>query len=55
MSLKSKLVLAITSLVFLVTMMLSLVYINQLLQAVVTQSTTACGSGPAGAPAPPRP
>ncbi|HTJ30943.1 MAG TPA: ATP-binding protein [Acidobacteriaceae bacterium] len=38
MSLKSKLVLAITSLVFLVTMMLSLVYINQLLQAVVTQS-----------------
>ncbi|HEY8996564.1 MAG TPA: ATP-binding protein [Edaphobacter sp.] len=38
MSLKSKLVLAITSLVFLVTMVLSLVYINQLLQAVVTQS-----------------
>ena len=38
MSLKSKLVLAITSLVFLVTMVLSLVYVNQLLQAVVTQS-----------------
>ena len=38
MSLKSKLVLAITSLVFLVTMVLSLVYINQLLQSVVTQS-----------------
>jgi signal transduction histidine kinase len=37
-SLKSKLVLAITSLVFLVTMVLSLVYVNQLLQAVVTQS-----------------
>lgn len=38
MSLKSKLVLAITSLVFLVTVVLSLVYVNQLLQAVVTQS-----------------
>jgi signal transduction histidine kinase len=37
-SLKSKLVLAITSLVFLVTVVLSLVYVNQLLQAVVTQS-----------------
>ena len=38
MSLKSKLVLAITSLVFLVTVVLSLVYVNQLLQAVVKQS-----------------
>jgi signal transduction histidine kinase len=37
-SLKSKLVLAITSLVFLVTVVLSLVYVNQLLQAVVKQS-----------------
>jgi signal transduction histidine kinase len=37
-SLKSKLVLAITSLVFLVTVVLSLVYVNQLLQAVVAQS-----------------
>jgi len=38
MSLKSKLVLAITSLVFLVTVVLSLVYVNELLQSVVTQS-----------------
>jgi signal transduction histidine kinase len=38
MSLKSKLVLAITSLVFLVTAVLSLVYVNQLLQSVVSQS-----------------
>lgn len=38
MSLKTKLVLAITSLVFLVTAILSLVYVSQLLQAVVKQS-----------------
>jgi signal transduction histidine kinase len=38
MSLKSKLVFAITSLVFLVTVVLSLVYVNQLLQSVVSQS-----------------
>ena len=38
MSLKTKLVLAITSLVFLVTAVLSLVYISQLLQSVVQQS-----------------
>ncbi len=38
MSLKTKLVLAITSLVFLVTAVLSLVYVSQLLQAVVQQS-----------------
>ena len=38
MSLKTKLVLAITGLVFLVTAVLSLVYLSQLLQAVVRQS-----------------
>ena len=38
MSLKTKLVLAITGLVFLVTAVLSLVYLSQLLQAVVQQS-----------------
>ena len=38
MSLKTKLVLAITSLVFLVTVVLSLVYVSQLLQSIVTQS-----------------
>jgi len=38
MSLKTKLVLAITSLVFLVTVVLSLVYVSQLLQSVVNQS-----------------
>ena len=38
MSLKTKLVLAITSLVFLVTAVLSLVYVSQLLQSVVKQS-----------------
>jgi len=38
MSLKTKLVMAITSLVFLVTAILSLVYVSQLLQAVVKQS-----------------
>jgi signal transduction histidine kinase len=38
MSLKTKLVLAITSLVFLVTAVLSLVYVSQLLQAEVQQS-----------------
>jgi signal transduction histidine kinase len=38
MSLKSKLVLAITGLVFLVTAVLSVVYVSQLLQAVVQQS-----------------
>ena len=38
MSLKTKLVLAITSLVFLVTAVLSLVYVSQLLQTVVNQS-----------------
>jgi len=38
MSLKTKLVLAITSLDFLVTAILSLVYVSQLLQAVVKQS-----------------
>ena len=38
MSLKTKLVMAITSLVFLVTAVLSLVYVSQLLQAVVKQS-----------------
>lgn len=38
MSLKTKLVLAITSLVFLMTAVLSLVYMSQLLQAVVNQS-----------------
>jgi signal transduction histidine kinase len=38
MSLKTKLVMAITGLVFLVTAVLSLVYLSQLLQAVVQQS-----------------
>src|SRR5580698_281086 len=38
MSLKTKLVLAITSLVFLVTAVLSLVYVSQLIKAVVLQS-----------------
>ena len=38
MSLKTKLVMAITSLVFLVTAVMSLVYVSQLLQAVVQQS-----------------
>jgi signal transduction histidine kinase len=38
MSLKTKLVLAITSLVFLVTVVLSLVYVSQLLRSIVTQS-----------------
>jgi signal transduction histidine kinase len=38
MSLKTKLVLAITGLVFLVTAVLSVVYVSQLLQAVVQQS-----------------
>jgi signal transduction histidine kinase len=38
MSLKTKLVMAITSLVFLVTAVLSLVYVSQLLQSVVEQS-----------------
>lgn len=38
MSLKTKLVLAITSLVFITTSVLSLVYMSQLLQAVVNQS-----------------
>ena len=38
MSLKTKLVLAITSLVFLVTVVLSLVYVSQLLRSIVTES-----------------
>ncbi len=38
MSLKTKLVLAITSLVFLVTVVLSLVYVSQLLRSIVAQS-----------------
>ena len=38
MSLKTKLVMAITSLVFLITAVLSLVYVSQLLQSVVKQS-----------------
>jgi hypothetical protein len=38
MSLKTKLVLAITTLVFLITSVLSLVYMNQLLHAAVQQS-----------------
>jgi signal transduction histidine kinase len=38
MSLKTKLVLAIISLVFLVTVVLSLVYVSQLLRSIVTQS-----------------
>jgi len=38
MSLKTKLVLAITSLVFLVTVVLSLVYVSQLLRSIVGQS-----------------
>jgi len=46
MSLKSKLVLAITGLVFLVTAVLSLVYVSRLMQAVVQQSydTTVLGA-----------
>ena len=38
MSLKTKLVLAITGLVFLVTAVLSLVYVSQLLESVVQES-----------------